>query len=163
MKPFKHKDAKTIKEAIALQSKGKTKLIAGGTDLLGILKDKILPEYPETVINIKTIPNLDYIKEDAKGLKIGALAKLEDIVRSPIIREKFKILAEAAEAVATPHIRVMGTLGGNLCQDVRCWYYGYPFQIGGETHCQLRTPIWPRNSSLRHNASSFQSGQILLR
>ena len=69
MKPFKHKDAKTINEAIKLQSKGKTKLIAGGTDLLGILKDRILPEYPETVINIKTIPNLDYIKEDARGLK----------------------------------------------------------------------------------------------
>jgi len=138
MKPFKHKDAKTIKEAIALQSKGKTKLIAGGTDLLGILKDKILPEYPETVINIKTIPNLDYIKEDARGLKIGALTKLEDIASSPIIREKYKILAEAAEAVATPHIRTMGTLGGNLCQDVRCWYYRSPNQIGGRIDCYLK-------------------------
>jgi NADPH-dependent glutamate synthase beta subunit-like oxidoreductase len=138
MKPFKHKDAKTIKEAIALQSKGKTKLIAGGTDLLGILKDRILPEYPETVINIKTIPNLDYIKEDARGLKIGALTKLEDIASSPIIREKYKILAEAAEAVATPHIRTMGTLGGNLCQDVRCWYYRYPNQIGGRIECYLK-------------------------
>jgi NADPH-dependent glutamate synthase beta subunit-like oxidoreductase len=138
MKPFKHKDAKTIKEAIALQRKGKTKLIAGGTDLLGILKDKILPEYPETVINIKTIPNLDYIKEDARGLKIGALTRLEDIATSPIIREKYKILAEAAEAVATPHIRAMGTLGGNLCQDVRCWYYRYPNQIGGRIECYLK-------------------------
>jgi NADPH-dependent glutamate synthase beta subunit-like oxidoreductase len=138
MKPFKHKDAKTIKEAITLQSKGKTKLIAGGTDLLGILKDKILPEYPETVINIKTIPNLDYIQEDARGLKVGGLTKLEDIANSPIIREKYKILAEAAEAVATPHIRTMGTLGGNLCQDVRCWYYRYPNQIGGRIECYLK-------------------------
>jgi NADPH-dependent glutamate synthase beta subunit-like oxidoreductase len=138
MKPFKHKDAKTVKEAIALQSKGKTKLIAGGTDLLGTLKDKILLEYPETVINIKTIPNLDYIKEDAKGLKVGALTKLEDIAGSPIIRGKYKILAEAAEAVATPHIRAMGTLGGNLCQDVRCWYYRYPHQIGGRIECYLK-------------------------
>jgi len=138
MKPFKHKDAKTIREAIALQKKGKTKLIAGGTDLLGILKDRILPDYPETVINIKTIPNLDYIKEDARGLRIGALTKLEDIVSSPIIREKYKILAEAAEAVATPHIRTMGTLGGNLCQDVRCWYYRSPNQIGGRIDCYLK-------------------------
>jgi NADPH-dependent glutamate synthase beta subunit-like oxidoreductase len=138
MKPFKHKDAKTIKEAIALQRKGKTKLIAGGTDLLGILKDKILPEYPETVINIKTISNLDYVKEDARGLKVGALTKLEDIAGSPIIRGKYKILAEAAEAVATPHIRAMGTLGGNLCQDVRCWYYRYPNQIGGRIECYLK-------------------------
>jgi len=66
MKPFKHKDAKTINEAVKLQRKGKTKLIAGGTDLLGILKDKIPPEYPETVINIKTIPNLDYIRADCQ-------------------------------------------------------------------------------------------------
>lgn len=138
MKPFKHIDAKTINGAIKLQSKGKAKLIAGGTDLLGILKDRILPEYPETVINIKTIPRLDYIREDAGGLKIGALTKLEDIARSPIIREKYKILAEAAEAVATPHIRTMGTLGGNLCQDVRCWYYRSPNQIGGRIDCYLK-------------------------
>jgi NADPH-dependent glutamate synthase beta subunit-like oxidoreductase len=138
MKPFKHKDAKTINEAVKLQRKGKTKLIAGGTDLLGILKDKILPDYPETVISIKTIPHLDYIKEDARGLKVGALTKLEDIAGSPIIREKYKILGEAAEAVATPHIRAMGTLGGNLCQDVRCWYYRYPHQIGGRIDCYLK-------------------------
>jgi NADPH-dependent glutamate synthase beta subunit-like oxidoreductase len=138
MKPFKHKDAKTINEAVKLQRKGKTKLIAGGTDLLGILKDKILPDYPETVINIKTIPHLDYIKEDTRGLKVGALTKLEDIAGSPIIREKYKILGEAAEAVATPHIRAMGTLGGNLCQDVRCWYYRYPHQIGGRIDCYLK-------------------------
>jgi NADPH-dependent glutamate synthase beta subunit-like oxidoreductase len=138
MKSFEHKDATSIKEAVKLQGKGKTKLIAGGTDLLGILKDRILPEYPETVVNIKTIPNLDYIKADAKGLKIGALTKLEDIAGSPVIREKYNILAEAAEAVATPHIRAMGTLGGNLCQDVRCWYYRSPNQIGGRIDCYLK-------------------------
>ncbi|MBN2058873.1 MAG: FAD binding domain-containing protein [Deltaproteobacteria bacterium] len=138
MKPFKHKDAKSINQAVKLQSEGKTKLIAGGTDLLGILKDEILPEYPDTIINIKTIPKLDYIREDARGLKIGALTKLEDIAGSPLIREKYKILAEAAEAVATPHIRTMGTIGGNLCQDVRCWYYRYPDQIGGRIDCYLK-------------------------
>ena len=138
MKPFKHIDAGTINEAIKLQGKGKAKLIAGGTDLLGVLKDKILPEYPDTVINIKTIPNLEYIKEDAKGLKVGALTKLEDVAGSLIVKEKYKILAEAAEAVATPHLRRMGTLGGNLCQDVRCWYYRYPNQIGGRIECYLK-------------------------
>ncbi len=138
MRPFKHIDATTINGAIKLKGKGKAKLIAGGTDLLGILKDNILLEYPDTVINIKTIPNLNYIKEDAKGLKVGALTKLEEIARSPIIREKYKILAEAAEAVATPHLRRMGTLGGNLCQDVRCWYYRYPHRIGGRIECYLK-------------------------
>jgi xanthine dehydrogenase YagS FAD-binding subunit len=76
MKSFNHVNAKTVKEAIRLlkSNRGRAKLIAGGTDLLGTLKDKILPTYPETIINIKTIPNLDYIREDDGGLKIGALA-----------------------------------------------------------------------------------------
>jgi CO/xanthine dehydrogenase FAD-binding subunit len=87
MKPFDHVDAKTVTEAVKLLKKnqGRAKLIAGGTDLLSTLKDKTLPAYPETVINIKTIPNLDYIREDGGGLKIGALAKLEAIAQSPII------------------------------------------------------------------------------
>jgi NADPH-dependent glutamate synthase beta subunit-like oxidoreductase/CO/xanthine dehydrogenase FAD-binding subunit len=140
MKSFNHIDARTINEAVRLlgSNKGKAKVMAGGTDLLGVLKDGILPEYPETVINIKTVPGLDYIKEDAKGLKIGALAKLEDIAGSAVIREKYKILAEAAESVATPQIRRMGTIGGNLCQDVRCWYYRFPNQIGGRINCYLK-------------------------
>lgn len=138
MKPFKHTDAKTVNQAVKQVSGGKAKLIAGGTDLLGILKDRILPDYPETVVNLKTIPNLDYIKEDTRGLKIGALTKLEDIARSPVVRGKYKILAEAAEAVATPQIRNVATIGGNLCQDVRCWYYRSPNQIGGRIDCYLK-------------------------
>jgi NADPH-dependent glutamate synthase beta subunit-like oxidoreductase/CO/xanthine dehydrogenase FAD-binding subunit len=139
MKPFKHVNARTIDEAARLlEDNSKAKLIAGGTDLLGVLKDRILIDYPETVINIKTVPDLDYIKEDVSGLKIGALAKLEDIARSPVVREKYTILGEAAEAVATPQIRRMGTIGGNLCQDVRCWYYRSPNQIGGRINCYLK-------------------------
>jgi NADPH-dependent glutamate synthase beta subunit-like oxidoreductase/CO/xanthine dehydrogenase FAD-binding subunit len=140
MKSFDHVNAKTVSEAVrSLKDKeGKAKLIAGGTDLLGTLKDKILPAYPETIINIKTIPNLNHIKEDGKGLKIGALAKLEEIVQSPVVREKYKLLAEAAEAVATPQVRRMGTIGGNLCQDVRCWYYRYPHSVGGRILCYLK-------------------------
>jgi len=140
MKSFDHVNAKTVNEAVKLLKnyKGRAKLIAGGTDLLGTLKDGILPDYPETIINIKTIAGLDYIKEDGKGLKIGALAKLEDIAQSPIIKGRYKLLAEAAEAVATPQIRRMGTIGGNLCQDVRCWYYRYPHQVGGRILCYLK-------------------------
>ncbi|MBN1367416.1 MAG: FAD binding domain-containing protein [Dehalococcoidales bacterium] len=140
MKSFNHIDAKTINEAARLLKKsgGKAKVMAGGTDLLGILKDRVLPDYPETVVNIKSLSNLDYIKTDAKGIKIGALVKLEDIAKSPVIREQYKILAEAASSVATPQIRRMGTIGGNLCQDVRCWYYRYPHQIGGRFECYLK-------------------------
>lgn len=140
MKSFNHVNAKTVTEAVKLlkNNRGRAKLIAGGTDLLGTLKDKILPAYPETIINIKTIPNLDYISEDGEGLKIGALAKLEEIAQSPVVREKYKLLSEAAEAVATPQIRRMGTIGGNLCQDVRCWYYRYPHSVGGRILCYLK-------------------------
>jgi NADPH-dependent glutamate synthase beta subunit-like oxidoreductase len=137
MKSFTHHDARSIKEAIRLLTayKGKAKLNAGGTDLLGALKGKSLPDYPEAIINIKGITGLDYIKEDETGLKIGALAKLSEIVNSPKVRRTYSALAEAAKSVATPLVRNMCTIGGNLAQDVRCWYYRYPQQIGGPITC----------------------------
>ena len=137
MKPFAHYNARSIDEAVRLlkEYQGKAKLNAGGTDLLGLLKGRILPEYPKAIINIKTITGLDTIKEDKTGLKIGALARLADIVRSPAIKEKYPVLSEAARLVATPLIRNVGTIGGNLAQDVRCCYYRYPHQIGGPIIC----------------------------
>ena len=137
MKTFKHIDVKTVNKACDLLKayRGKAKLIAGGTDLLGILKDRIVPDYPEAIINIKTIPGLNYIREDSKGLKIGGLTTLSNIAGSSVVKEKYKVLAEAAYAVATPQIRNMATLAGNLCQEVRCWYYRYPHAIGGRLLC----------------------------
>jgi xanthine dehydrogenase YagS FAD-binding subunit len=137
VKPFKHIDVKTVNKACDLLKayRGKAKLIAGGTDLLGILKDQIVPDYPEVIINIKTIPGLNYIREDSKGLKIGGLTTLSNIAGSSVIKEKYKALAEAAYAVATPQIRNMATFAGNLCQEVRCWYYRYPHAIGGRLLC----------------------------
>jgi xanthine dehydrogenase YagS FAD-binding subunit len=137
VKAFKHFNATSVDGAIALMrsSKGNANLIAGGTDLLGVLKDEILPKYPEAIINIKTIPGLDDVKENGKGLKIGALTKLVDVVAHPLIRKRYPILSKAAEAVATPEIRNMATLGGNLCQDTRCWYYRYPHHMGGRIIC----------------------------
>lgn len=140
MKSYNHVNAKTVDEAVkTLQKyKGRARLIAGGTDLLGALKHDILPDWPEAIINAKTISGLYYIKEDAKGLKIGALTRLSDIAKSRTVREKYRLLAEAAEAVATPQIRNMASIGGNLCQDVRCWYYRYPHQLGGRFLCYLK-------------------------
>ena len=137
MKAFKHFNATSVDDAISLMraSKGKAKLIAGGTDLLGVLKDEILPDYPEAVINIKNIAGLDDVKKNKKGMKIGALTKLADLVAHPLIRKNYPILSKAAEAVATPEIRNMATLGGNLCQDTRCWYYRYPHHMGGRIIC----------------------------
>ncbi|MGZ3538354.1 MAG: FAD binding domain-containing protein [Thermodesulfobacteriota bacterium] len=137
MKSFKHIDVKTVEEVCALLGKYKEKarMIAGGTDFLGILKDKILPSYPEVIINIKAIPKLDGVKEDQHGLRIGALTTLSEIANSPVIKEKYKVLAQSADAVGSPQIRNVATLAGNLCQDVRCWYYRYPHHIGGRMIC----------------------------
>ena len=137
MKRFEHHNARSIREAVKLLNdyEGKAKVIAGGTDLLGALKDRVFPEYPDAVINIKTIEGLDYIRNDKKGLTIGALARLADIVKSPVVKEEYKLLAEAVHSVATPLIRNMATIGGNLAQDVRCWFYRYPRQIGGPMVC----------------------------
>ena len=137
MRPFKHFNATSVDEALSLLKEygGKARLMAGGTDLLTVLKDQILEDYPDALINIKTIPGLDNIQEDAGGLKIGALAKLCDIVLSPSVQAQYPALSQAAASVASPEIRSMGTIGGNLCQDVRCWYYRYPHQMGGRILC----------------------------
>jgi NADPH-dependent glutamate synthase beta subunit-like oxidoreductase len=126
MKPFSHINAKTIEEASEILAAGGASLNAGGTDLLGALKDNILPEYPETVVNLKTVPGLDYIKEEGGTLKIGALTRLADIAADPAVTEKYTALAQAAKSVATPHIRDMGTIGGTITQLPRCWYFRKP-------------------------------------
>jgi len=125
MKKFAHFDASTVEEAVTLLKRyqGGANLIAGGTDILGKMKDRILPVYPEALINLKTVPGLDSIEEEASMLKIGPLAILEDIAHNSIVRKKYAALAEAARRTASPHLREMGTLGGNICQDIRCWYY----------------------------------------
>ena len=137
MKPFTHHDARTLKKAAALLSSynGKAKINAGGTDLLGVLRDRCAADYPEAVINIKNIPGLDFIKATGRGLRIGALTTLADVVNCPAVKQDYPLLAEAAHSVASPNLRNMATVGGNLAQDVRCWYYRYPQQIGGPIVC----------------------------
>ncbi|HUJ88663.1 MAG TPA: FAD binding domain-containing protein [Syntrophorhabdales bacterium] len=137
MKSFTHYDARTIEAAVKLLKnyKGKAKINAGGTDLLGALKQGSLREYPEAIINIKDVGRLDAIRQDKTGVRIGALTKLADLVSSPIVKESYPVLADAARSVATPLVRNMCTIGGNLAQDVRCWYYRYPQQIGGPITC----------------------------
>jgi xanthine dehydrogenase YagS FAD-binding subunit len=127
MKSFKHINAKTLAEAKTALAGGKAVVIAGGTDLIGQLKDNILhPSYPATLVNIKGIPGLDYIKEEGGMLKIGATTRLSDIAANPGINRKYTALAQAALRVATPHVRDMGTIAGNIAQLHRCWYFRKP-------------------------------------
>jgi len=128
MKKFTHIKAATVEEAVSALRKysEKAKVIAGGTDLLTTMKDEIYPTYPEVLVNIKTIPGVDYIKEEGGMLKIGALATLSEIAKSSLVKDKYAALAQAVYAVGSPQRRNMGTIGGNLCQEVRCWYYRAP-------------------------------------
>ena len=128
MKKFVHFNALTVEEAVSILKRygNKASLVAGGTDIVGKMKDQILPTYPEALVNLKTIPNMDTIREEGGMLKVGPMAILEDIAHKPLIRERYAALAEAAGRTASPHLREMGTLGGNICQDIRCWYYRHP-------------------------------------
>jgi len=123
MKPFKHSNARTIEEASVMLVDAQSRIIAGGTDILGTLKDNILPVYPARLVNIKTTEGYDGIAEENGTLKIGALTSLADIAKNALVTDRFKALSQAAGAVATPHIRTMGTIGGNLAQLPRCWYF----------------------------------------
>lgn len=137
MKNFEYFRAESFEEA-SEEIKAGAQVIAGGTDLVGVLKDDILPQIPKGLVDIKRIPNADKIQMKDGTLMIGALAKLSDIAENPDIQAHAPILAEAARSVATPLIRNIGTIGGNLCQDVRCWFYRYPHEAGGRLVCSRK-------------------------
>ena len=114
--------------------------LAGGYDSLDWLKNR--SKGPQAVIDLEGLDELRGIRETPDGVEIGALTTLTEIETSPLIREGFALLADAARRVASPQIRNAGTLGGNLCQDTRCWYYRYGvncYRAGGNT-CYAAAP-----------------------
>jgi xanthine dehydrogenase YagS FAD-binding subunit len=124
-----HYDVRTLDEASHLlqtYEAERAKVIGGGIDILRLIKQKYTPEIPAVLVNIKTIPELSYIKEENKTLKIGALTRLSDIESSKLIKANYGILAEAASMVGSPQVRNMATIAGNICQDINCWYYRAP-------------------------------------
>jgi xanthine dehydrogenase YagS FAD-binding subunit len=123
---FNYVDAKTVDEAASALSLagGNGYVVAGGTDLIGTMRFHILRDYPQVVVSLKNVsPSLDYIKEEGGILKIGAMTRLEDIAKSSVVQDGWAALAEAAHKTASPHIRESGTIGGNICQLNRCWYF----------------------------------------
>jgi xanthine dehydrogenase YagS FAD-binding subunit len=126
MKSFENIDAKSVREAVGLlqkfhQQKKSAAVVGGGSEFLQLMKDHVAE--PDYVINLKSIPGLDYIKEERGGFRIGALAKLADIEEHSAVREKLLILSVAAGEAASPQIRNAGTLAGNICQRPFCWYF----------------------------------------
>ena len=114
--------------------------MAGGNDSLSWFKERV--KRPKAVIDISGIVALKGVRETPDGVEIGALTTLTEIERSPLIRAKYRVLADAARRVASPQIRNTGSIGGNLAQDARCWYYRYGlpcYRAGGNT-CFADTP-----------------------
>lgn len=132
----------TIDDALALQARhgAKAWVLAGGLDSFDWFKDRI--KRPEVVIDLSQIKELRGIRSVGDGLEIGAMTTLTEVVRHPVVREKYGILPQAAEAAASPQIRNQGTLGGNVSQDTRCWYYrgGWPCYRAGGNICYADTP-----------------------
>ena len=124
MYKFTYVNAATVADASTALGKGKTQVIAGGTDLLTYMKGMCSPNPPATLVNIKNVtPTLDYIKVDGTTLKIGALTSISDIAASSVVSGGWNVLAQAAAAVGSPELRNQGTIGGNICQKPRCLYF----------------------------------------
>ena len=115
-------------------------VLAGGLDSFDWLKDRI--KKPKVVVDLSGIAELRGIRTAADGIEIGAMTTLTEIVQHPVIKEKYGLLAESAELVASPQIRNQGTIGGNVSQDARCWYYraGWPCYRASGNICYADTP-----------------------
>jgi xanthine dehydrogenase YagS FAD-binding subunit len=115
--------------------------LAGGLDTMDWFKDRV--KRPKVVVDLNGVAELRGVRDAGDGgLEIGAMTTLAEVVNHPLVRERFPILADAAATVATPQIRNQATLGGNLCQDTRCWYYrgGWPCYRAGGNICYADTP-----------------------
>src|SRR6202035_782063 len=136
---FANTNPQSLDQAVKMiQQAGKNgqaaSLVGGGSDLLGLVKEFIIK--PDVLVNLKTIKGLDEVTRAAGGVNIGGLITLDALGSHPLIRSQHTVLAEAAETVATPQIRNVGTLAGNVCQRPWCWYFrnGFPcLKNGGET------------------------------
>jgi xanthine dehydrogenase YagS FAD-binding subunit len=129
MRPFEYVSPSRKSQAISLLSNtwGNSEILAGGTDLLALMKDDIVA--PRRIINIKDIDALRGVSSVAAGLRIGALTTLADLADDPAVRDNYPALAEALLEAASPQIRNLATLGGNLCQRPRCWYFRNGFGL----------------------------------
>ncbi|MGA2531158.1 MAG: FAD binding domain-containing protein [Acidimicrobiales bacterium] len=138
--PFDHVAVDTLEEAAGLIVGQNARVIAGGTDLLGSLKDRVHRDPPRLLIDIKHGVGANHVTLGEAGIRIGALTTLSEIADHELVKSRLPLLAQAARAVGSPQIRNMATVAGNICQEPRCWYYRAPdnafhcFRKGG-TQC----------------------------
>jgi len=129
MQPFEYANPTTLQEALGMLGSrwGETYVLAGGTDLISLMKEYL--ETPKRLVNIKGIKELGGIQSTKTGLRIGSTATVEELLDNAEVRKNFPALTEAARGVASPQIRNMGTVGGDLCQRPRCWYFRQGFGV----------------------------------
>jgi xanthine dehydrogenase YagS FAD-binding subunit len=136
--PFEFAEPESLEEAVALltEEPGRAEVIAGGTDLLSELKDGL--RKPRRLVSLAGIEELSGVLWQTDGVRLGASVTLVSLVDDERLSSEYPILGQAARSIATPQIRSVGTLGGNLCQRPRCWYYRHPdfpcYKKGG-VHC----------------------------
>ena len=128
MRPFEYANPTTTDEAIRLLADEKAVALAGGTDLVSLMKDDIIR--PSRLVNLRSIAELAGVDwRDAEGLRIGAMVTLEDLVGNPEVVSRYPSLIQAVDGIRSPQLRAMGTVGGELVQRPRCWYYRSGFGL----------------------------------
>ena len=170
MQAFEYASPTSVKEAIGMLSSqwGEADILAGGTDLLSLMKEYI--HTPKRVINIKGIKELGGISKTAAGLRIGATVTLDELTENAAVRTEYPSLHQAVMGVTSPQIRNMGTVGGDLCQRPRCWYFrggygilgqekGKSLAVDGENRYHA---IFPKSQAYFVNASSLAPALIAL-
>jgi xanthine dehydrogenase YagS FAD-binding subunit len=138
VKSFSNVNPKSLQETVSLLKEARqggeaVSVAGGGSDLLGMIKEERVA--PDVLVNLKNLESLRGIEESADGVRIGGLVTMDELSRDPLIRSRFTVLSEAAGSVATPQIRNVGTVAGNVCQRPWCWYFreGFPcFKNGGD-------------------------------
>jgi xanthine dehydrogenase YagS FAD-binding subunit len=129
MRAFEYTSPKTTSQAVALLGRtlDDAQVLAGGTDLISLMKDDVVA--PKRLVNIKGVEELRGIRSDASGLRLGALVTLEELLDHTEVKQRYTALHQAVEEIHSAQVRNMGTVGGNLCQRPRCWYYRSGFGL----------------------------------
>lgn len=154
MQAFEYANPATLQEALGLLATkwGETDVLAGGTDQLNLMKDYLAT--PKRLVNIKSIKELGGIQNTKGGLRIGATVTFEELAENAEVRKAFPALTEAARGVSSPQIRNMGTVGGDLCQRPRCWYFRQGFGLLATKDGEALVP----NGENRYHAILGNSG-----